>query len=222
MAEVAEREIEAGRSASRSRCARAMQRITLEVIMRAVFGVAGRRAPRAAARMLADLLEWGSTRADGCCWPLLGPGADRSAWARSGAAARRVDELIYERDPPPPRRGRPRASATTCCRCSSQARHEDGSPMSDEELRDELMTLLVAGHETTATALAWAVERLVRHPARSERLREPATTTTSTPSSRRRCACARSAARAAPADRADGDRRLRAARGRARSRPAST
>ena len=45
-----------------------------------------------------------------------------------------------------------------------QARHEDGEPMSDEELRDELMTLLVAGHETTATSLAWAVERLVRHP----------------------------------------------------------
>ena len=48
-----------------------------------------------------------------------------------------------------------------------QARHEDGAPMSDEELRDELMTLLVAGHETTATALAWAFERLVRHPARA-------------------------------------------------------
>ena len=38
--------------------------------------------------------------------------------------------------------------------------------MSDEELRDELMTLLLAGHETTATSLAWAIERLVRHPTR--------------------------------------------------------
>ncbi len=45
------------------------------------------------------------------------------------------------------------------------ARHEDGTPMSDEELRDELMTLLVAGHETTATTLAWAFERLAREPA---------------------------------------------------------
>ena len=43
-----------------------------------------------------------------------------------------------------------------------EARHEDGSPMSDQELRDELMTLLVAGHETTASSLAWAFERLVR------------------------------------------------------------
>jgi cytochrome P450 len=45
-----------------------------------------------------------------------------------------------------------------------EARHEDGSPMSSQELRDELMTMLVAGHETTATSLAWAFERLARSP----------------------------------------------------------
>jgi cytochrome P450 len=44
------------------------------------------------------------------------------------------------------------------------ARHEDGSPMTGEELRDELMTLLVAGHETTASELAWTFERLAREP----------------------------------------------------------
>ena len=55
-----------------------------------------------------------------------------------------------------------------------QARHEDGRPMSDTELRDELITLLVAGHETTATSLSWAIERLVRHPEKWERLREEA------------------------------------------------
>jgi cytochrome P450 family 135 len=43
--------------------------------------------------------------------------------------------------------------------------------MSDAEIRDELLTLLVAGHETTATALAWAMERLTRHPEKLERLR---------------------------------------------------
>ena len=48
-----------------------------------------------------------------------------------------------------------------------QARDEDGRPMTDGELRDELVTLLLAGHETTATSLAWALERLVRHPAPS-------------------------------------------------------
>ena len=41
-----------------------------------------------------------------------------------------------------------------------QARHEDGSPMSDQEFRDELVTLLMQGHMSTATALAWALERL--------------------------------------------------------------
>jgi cytochrome P450 len=45
-----------------------------------------------------------------------------------------------------------------------QARDEDGRPLSDRELRDELVTLLVAGHETTATSLAWTLERITRHP----------------------------------------------------------
>ena len=52
------------------------------------------------------------------------------------------------------------------------ARHEDGSPMSQQELRDELMTALVAGHETTASQLAWALERLAREPAVRRRLTE--------------------------------------------------
>jgi cytochrome P450 len=52
-----------------------------------------------------------------------------------------------------------------------EARHEDGSPMSAQELRDELMTALVAGHETTASQLAWAFERLARHPEVLARLR---------------------------------------------------
>jgi cytochrome P450 len=52
------------------------------------------------------------------------------------------------------------------------ARDEDGQPMTDRELRDELVTLLVAGHETTATGLAWAMERLLRNPRVLGRLRE--------------------------------------------------
>ncbi len=52
------------------------------------------------------------------------------------------------------------------------ARDENGEPMTDCELRDELMTMLVAGHETTATGLAWALERLVRHPDVLRRLRD--------------------------------------------------
>jgi cytochrome P450 len=57
----------------------------------------------------------------------------------------------------------------------AQATHEsDGSPMSDAEIQDELATMLAAGHETTATTLAWAVERLRRHPKLIERLAEEA------------------------------------------------
>jgi cytochrome P450 len=51
------------------------------------------------------------------------------------------------------------------------ARFQDGEPMSDAELRDQLLTLLLAGHETTATALAWTMDLLLRHPATLERLR---------------------------------------------------
>ncbi len=50
------------------------------------------------------------------------------------------------------------------------ARFEDGSAMDDREVRDQLMTLLVAGHETTATALAWTFDLLARHPGARERL----------------------------------------------------
>ncbi|HEX2286488.1 MAG TPA: cytochrome P450, partial [Mycobacterium sp.] len=51
-----------------------------------------------------------------------------------------------------------------------QARYEDGSPISDGHVADELLTLLAAGHETTATTLAWAIERLRRHPRLLSRL----------------------------------------------------
>ncbi len=55
------------------------------------------------------------------------------------------------------------------------ARHEDGSAMNPQELRDELMTALVAGHETTASQLAWAFERLAREPAVLRKLYEELT-----------------------------------------------
>ena len=53
-----------------------------------------------------------------------------------------------------------------------QARFEDGGEMSDTDLRDQLMTLLLAGHETTATALAWTFDLLLRHPRQLQRLRD--------------------------------------------------
>ncbi len=97
-----------------------------------------------------------------------------------------------------------------------------GTDMDDATLKDELLTLLVAGHETTATALAWALERLARHPGAWERLRE----------GRRRLPRRRVQGDAAAAARAAGrhphaqgpvrDRGLRAARGRSPSCRRST
>jgi cytochrome P450 len=75
-----------------------------------------------------------------------------------------------------------------------RARDADGGSLDDRELRDQLMTLLLAGHETTATGLAWTFERVLRDPAIHERLQPPcatATTPTSTRWSRRCCACGR-------------------------------
>ena len=106
-----------------------------------------------------------------------------------------------------------------------QARHEDGSPMSDEELRDELMTLLVAGHETTAARSPGPSSARCATPSVLERLREEARRRRRL--RRRRlqgdaAAAPDPGARAAPADRADGDRRPAAARRASTWRPAST
>jgi cytochrome P450 len=95
----------------------------------------------------------------------------RGPWRRVNALRREADALIYAQiharrhDPHTDRR-------TDVFSLLLAARDENGEPLTDEELRDELMTLLVAGHETTATAMAWTLERVVRHPEVLERLRE--------------------------------------------------
>jgi cytochrome P450 len=96
----------------------------------------------------------------------LGP---LSPWARFLAVRDAVDAVLFEeiarrRDDPD------LAERTDIFSLLLQARDEDGEPLTDRELRDELITLLVAGHETTATGLAWAFERLVRLPGALERL----------------------------------------------------
>ena len=64
------------------------------------------------------------------------------------------------------------SSAPTCSRCCCAPATRTGGPMSDVELRDELMTMLAAGHETTATGLAFAFDLLLRNPAALARLRD--------------------------------------------------
>jgi cytochrome P450 family 135 len=97
-----------------------------------------------------------------------GPTVD--AWRRYAPTLRGVDERLYAEIRL--RRAQPDLTERTdILSLLLQARDHDGRPMGDEHLRDELMTLLIAGHDTTATALAWALERLARRPNLYERLR---------------------------------------------------
>ena len=140
--------------------------ITLEVILRAVFGVEAERMD-ALRTAIGELLAPVHPLAV-VLFALRRPSLERPTGA-IGRALDRLDGVIYEE------LGRRREQADLAERTDilsllMQARDEDGRPMSDEELRDELVTLLLAGHETTATSVAWAVERLVRHPDKLRRL----------------------------------------------------
>jgi cytochrome P450 len=170
MADVASEEIERWPLGEPYAVRPAMQRITLEVIMRTVFGVQDDARRERLRDALAAALEWGTDPRRMALLATLGP--QRVAKASVFQDVRRpADELIYEEIAA--RRGAADLEQRDdVLSLLLQARHEDGSAMSDEELRDELMTMLVAGHETTASSLAWAVERLVRNPDTLARLRE--------------------------------------------------
>jgi cytochrome P450 family 135 len=148
------------------------QRITLAVIMRAVFGVHdGERLDR-----FGRLIEAFSHRVNAViAFPMLrhnfGP---LSPWVKFLRAREALNAFIYEEIAL--RRaelaGDGAGEYDDVLSLLLEACHDDGSPMSDEELRDELVTVLGAGHETTATGLAWAMERLLRAPEVLGRLRE--------------------------------------------------
>jgi cytochrome P450 len=174
MAEVAAAEIESWPAGQPYAVRPAMQRITLEVIMRTVFGVQDDARRERLRATLGGALEWGSDPRRMAMLAMLGPHRVERA-AIFQRVRQPADELIYEEIRE--RRGAiDLEERDDVLSLLLQARHEDGSPMTDEELRDELMTLLVAGHETTASSLAWAVERLVRNPRVLERLREEVAT----------------------------------------------
>jgi cytochrome P450 len=142
-----------------------MQELTLDVILRAVFGTSdeklaadirdtlrvGRSLPRAAAMALAQRD--------------LGP---RSPWGAFRLAVERFDDLLFgviER-----RRTDPGEDSVLSLLL--EARDEDGNPPTDRHLRDQLVGLMVSGHDTSAASLAWAFERLARHPHVHARLRD--------------------------------------------------
>jgi cytochrome P450 family 135 len=170
MAEIAAAEIERWPRDEPYRLRPRMQALTLEIILRAVFGLTeGERLARLRIelRRLLDMV----TNPRMMVFPaLLGPQRlSRMKLFKRDLA--RVDGPIYE-EIAERRRASDLAERDDILSLLLAARHEDGRPMGDTELRDELLTLLVAGHETTATALSWAVERLTRHPEKLARLTE--------------------------------------------------
>ena len=135
----------------------ATQEISLRVILRAVFGLdVGGRYDRLR-QLLKALLDASGTLLGSAMTFLPVLRQDWGAWSPWGHYLRlkqRVDELIYAEIAD--RRENPDRAGEDILSLLMAARDEAGEAMSDVELRDELMTLLFAGHETTATALAWA------------------------------------------------------------------
>ena len=149
-----------------------LQRLTLEVILRAVFGLDPGPRLDALRERLRDMLVFGEKPIS--LMPPAPEGRVRRIAERVGPFAafvrrqREADALIAELIEERRRDGAERDDVLSMLLA---ARHEaSGEPMSAQELRDELMTLLVAGHETTASALAWAFERLGHEKAVRERL----------------------------------------------------
>jgi cytochrome P450 len=144
-----------------------MQAITLDVILRAVFGVADPGRSTQLREELAGML--GAMSSPGLQFAVLASrrfgGPD--PLERFAERVARVDRLVAAEIAA--RRADP---GEDICSLLLQARFEDGSRMDDREVRDQLMTLLLAGHETTATALAWTLDLLTRHPGTFGRLGE--------------------------------------------------
>ena len=148
-----------------------MQAVTLEVILRVVFGVSeGARLERLRGMLANILQETASPQVQlvGLATRRFG---GRGPWARFEGQLRAVDELLLAEIAE--HRARPDLEERRdILSMLMTARFEDGGQMDDSELRDQLMTLLLAGHETTATALAWTFDLLLRHGAVLRRLRD--------------------------------------------------
>lgn len=144
-----------------------MQAITLDVILRTVFGVEEGARLEALRGAVAELTN--AFTATTMVRPFqrdLGP---RSPWGRFVRARDRVDALLHAQIAERRRAADPGDDILSLL---LSARYEDGAPMSDVALRDELMTLLAAGHETSATVLPWAFFFLASHPEVQSRAHE--------------------------------------------------
>jgi cytochrome P450 family 135 len=146
-----------------------MQAVTLEVILRAVFGIADPQRRERLRELLPRLLARTSSAALQFRVLLSRRFELTDPLARMQQLAGEIDGLLLAEIAE--RRADPAAAARDdVLSLLISARFEDDAVMSDRELRDQLMTLLLAGHETTATALAWTADLLLRHPAVLARL----------------------------------------------------
>jgi cytochrome P450 len=170
MREAADRAIDSWPVGRRFPIVASMQELTLEVIMRAVFGVDGNPELR---RRVREMIQPLSRRLGILILAFSGGRiGDRGAMARFVERRAALDEMIYAEIAA--RRSVPDlARRTDILSMLLQARDEDGEPMTDGELRDELVTLLVAGHETTATGLAWTFDLVLRDQRVMAALRAP-------------------------------------------------
>ncbi|MBW4594338.1 MAG: cytochrome P450 [Brasilonema angustatum HA4187-MV1] len=156
-------------------CARsAIQAITLRVMMQAVFGLYEGSRAQELEEVLGLMMDEGArspVRALILYFPALqrdlGP---LTPWGKFLRRRERVNQMLYAEIRE--RREQPDSSRTDVLSLLMAAKDEANQPMTDQELRDELMTLLVAGHETTATALTWALYWIHKLPGVREKLLE--------------------------------------------------
>jgi cytochrome P450 len=143
-----------------------LARLTLEIILRAVFGLEQGQRLDDLRDVLTEILSFSENPLS-----VIQGMPERLSWfgpiKRLHRLRERTDEMIFELIE---QRRRDDGEGDDILALLLQARHEDDSPMSAQELRDELMTALVAGHETTASQLAWAFEQLSRTPHVCDRL----------------------------------------------------
>jgi cytochrome P450 len=148
-----------------------MQAVTLEVILRVVFGISeGTRLQRLRGLLRNLLAETSSASTQFLALLSSRVGGASRVMGKFEATMKEVDELLYA-EIAEHRRREDLEDRDDILSALILARFEDGEALSDTDLRDQLMTLLLAGHETTATALAWTFDLLLRHPAPMQRLR---------------------------------------------------
>jgi cytochrome P450 family 135 len=136
-----------------------MSEITLEVILRTVIGASEPARLAALREVMPRLLNVGPWASLAIANPKL---QRRRPWRGLGRRIAEADRLLYAEIAE--RRADPNLATRTDVLAMLVRTGDDGLAMTDRELRDQMMTLLVAGHDTTATGLSWALERLTRHP----------------------------------------------------------